>query len=733
MYPSPSLCRAVRRTAALAAVCFAPHAQAAPPAAAPTEKDFVRDTGFTYGAWRSCIIGGGGYLQNVVPCPTNPRRFYAYVDVGGIFRSDDGGKNWRMLHGHLPARGGNNNLRGLVVDPRDDKKIMVATGGAYGPKEGVYLSDDAGETWTKTLDAYFDGNAGNRPSGFILTRHPKNPDVVVAASYLDGTFRTEDNGRTWHHTEGADGLSPNDVRFDLSDANHLWLSAGGGKVKQQQCQAGFYRSADGGAHWEKVSSEGEGSPSEIVQDPLDPKRIYGLFGGVGVKLSQDGGATWADWSDGLTLDPAKGKQASISATGYRALTAGPDYVLTANTKNSDFFRLKSGGSTWEKVPKEHVEWGDWFLGKRPGARSYVFGSALGSITVDPHDANHWFCTDFFAIYQTFDAGKNWRLTNDGIEVTVIHSLAQDPAHPAVVHLGMADCGPFVSDDGGKRFEPCEGATDNSKCIALSRQDPARVYSVGPEKQGWESNRVFVSGDRGHHWTRATDSGLPDMKVHHCNSIAADPRDAGTVYLAVSKAVAAGGGGVYRSRDGGKAWEWFGQGLPEGQEFFHHEIWTVGRELAVGGGGGLVALSLDGKGVYYHGPDPGSPWTRTETALGKPWSVVAIPGKTDRFLLGSDNGAMLSEDGGKSWRRVYDKSVHHVTADEANPARLAAGTAAGVVLSEDGGKSWRTLDTELPNRVYNLVAFAGDRLLAGSGGNGAFWLTLPPAPAPVAAR
>ena len=633
-----------------------------------------------------------------------------------------------MLHGHLPARGGNYNVRGLLVDPRDDKKVMIATGGAYGPKEGIYLSADAGETWTKTLDAYFDGNAGSRSSGFILARHPKNPDVAVALSFLDGTFRTEDNGRTWHHTEGADGLYPSDLHYDAANADHLWLSAGNGKVKQQECQAGFFRSEDGGAHWQKIGHEGEPAPAETVQDPRDPRRIYGIFGGTSIKLSDDGGSTWTDCSTGLSLDPAKGKQPSMSSTGYRALAAGPDFILTATTKNSDFYRLKSGATTWEKIPKQNVQWGDWFLGKRQGARNYVFGAALGSITVDPHDVNHWFCTDFFAIYQTFDAGKNWRLTNDGIEVTVIHALTQDPSDPSVVHLGMADCGPFISDDGGKRFEPCEGATDNSKCIALSRQDPARVYSVGPEKQGWESNRVFVSTDRGHHWTRAADTGLPDMKAHHCNSIAVDPRDAQTVYLAVSKTVAAGDGGVYRSRDGGKDWEWFGQGLAEGQEFFHHEIWTVGRELAAGGGGGLAAISMDGKSVYCHAADEGGQWTRSESAAtgGKPWSVVAIPGKTDRFLLGSDNGVMLSDDGGKSWQRVYDKPAHHVTVDEANPMRMAAGAATGVVLSEDGGKSWHVLDTELPNRVFNTVAFAGDRILAGSGGSGAFWMPLPTA-------
>lgn len=50
-----------------------------------------------------------------------------------------------------------------------------------------------------------------------------------------------------------------------------------------------------------------------------------------------------------------------------------------------------------------LETGDWYHKYARG--NWLFGGALDSITVDPRDANHWFITDFFAIYQTHDAGK----------------------------------------------------------------------------------------------------------------------------------------------------------------------------------------------------------------------------------------------------------------------------------------------------------------------------------------
>ena len=51
--------------------------------------------------WTVWPCYGGGYVQNVVIAPSNPRVWYAYVDVGGPYRSDDAGRHWRPLHGNL--------------------------------------------------------------------------------------------------------------------------------------------------------------------------------------------------------------------------------------------------------------------------------------------------------------------------------------------------------------------------------------------------------------------------------------------------------------------------------------------------------------------------------------------------------------------------------------------------------------------------------------------------------
>ena len=694
----------------------------------PKIHNYVKESPITYGPWHSSVIGSGGYLQHVVGCPTNAQRFYMTSDVGGLYRSDDGGQIWQMLLGHLPAGGGNNEVRGLVVDPRDDKKVAIATGTQYGDPAGIYTSDDAGQTWKKTLSVRFVGNGGSRWTGRVLTRSPQNPDVLWCAAVGDGVFKSSNNGKSWVKS-GGEGLNPNDLTLDRANDKRLWLSTGAGKVKGKDYHSGFYRSDDGGATWNKIEGE---TPSEIVQDPKDASLIYGIFQNAFIKRSNDGGTTWLDWSNGLPTEaPGKGKsKPSISKTTYRAITVGPDFILTCNTRDADFFKLASGADKWEPVERQHVEAGDWY-----GAHSnWYFGGAAGSITVDPNDAAHWFVTDYGACWQTHDAGKNWFLTIDGVEMTVIHCLQQDPSDPQKIYVGAADVGAFASSDGGRRLVhgavPNEGKLrdggGNMKCIDLCPKEPNRLYAVGNRGSGpgWAANQVFISTDNGQVWKRAPMTGLPNMDTQRCTTIVADLNDPNTVYLTVAGTIKSNWGGVYKSTDGAQSWTWMSDGLPTGKYYFPYDIWAHGRQLAADSDGTLIALSQGDNRVYRYDAKTNL-WSNTGLrSKGKLYSVMADRLKPGRFFIGAqDDGIYRTDDGGANWTKVYDKSAPYVVTDEAVANRVAAGTSDGVILSTDGGETWKMLDKSLPYRNGDIPAFAGNRLVVGSGGSGVFWMDL----------
>ncbi len=672
---------------------------------------------FEYGQWKSSQMWGGGYVQDVVPCPSDPKRFYAYIDMAGFYRSDDGGNTWRMMHGSL--KGSERDIRGLIVDPRNADKIIFAAGRPLEPA-GIFASDDGGKTYSLVQKATFAGNNKFRSAGFLLARDPANPDRVLAASIGDGLWESRDNGKSWECL-GLKDLWPSELRFDSADPKRLWLCAqsweGTLKGKKSKLDASFFRSDDGGKTWTKLSDE---SPTEILPIPYEPGSILGIFGERIVKKSLDAGATWSDFSEGLPIAESLKSDDYCNPHRFNAMAAGPDFLLAANV-NGDFYRLDKGQTKWSPIPCLGIDANGWWANLDPKNGWSYFGKALGTIRIDPKDPSHWYFTDWFAVYQTFDSGSHWKATIDGMAQTVVHCLSADPANAGTMHLGMADNGYFRSTDGGKSFKhDAKGIGCNVKCIAPSPSEPNLVYAAGANS--WKCNTVYVSRDDGMSWQAAACKGLPDKETHFIHSIAVDPKSSKRLFAAVTGSPEKGEGGVYESSDGGESWSWKGDGLQEGKGFFHHDIWTVGRELSVSSDGSMVCASHDRKMLYFWDDASGS-WTKVALPPdAAPLDIMADPFVPGRFAIGALKvGVLISEDGGRSWKKTLDASAGQVGFDLKVKGRLAASTDNGVALSRDGGASWEILDRELPDRRHkNSPAFSGDRLVVGSSASGAFW-------------
>ncbi len=682
-----------------------------------------------YGAWRSARIGGGGFLQNVV-FTTDPRVLYAWVDVGGFYRSDDAGATWHMLHGQLPDSHGNRQVRGLSADPRDPSSIVVATGTHWSKtREGVYLSHDGGRTFQRTLDAaLFAGNGHGRSAGKVLVRSPHQPDLILAASAGDGIFLSRDGGAAWSQA-GLTGYFFSDVQFDRAVPNRVWACAMAYQgfllgEPQTQMPAGFFRSDDGGQNWTRLADE---SPMEVEQSYHDPSHLLGIMDRRQLVISLDAGQTWKDFHEGL---PAAENPGYGVAAAFTAIAVTPAGWL-AGGGDGTLYRRGWTDASWTAIPVQRRDKPDWVFLKTPedGGWSH-FGRAMSSIVVDPRDADHWFMCDWFAIWRTRDAGRTWSLCIDGIEVTVIHTLAIDPQDPAIVHLGMADNGYFRSLDGGASFTHItRGITNNIKALEVSPANPWRVYALGPATPGpWIANSLFISADRGVHWTRAQGDGLPDMTNLRCNALAVCPRDADRLWLCVSGKVEPGQGGVYESTDGGASWRWRSQGLPA-RAFFREAIWHVGRQLAVSADGSMVCFDADRGGVYActdgaAAQSASDLWQQVLSADIRPMDVAADPHMPGRFLLADATGLRQSDDGGRTWRALDSPApVYRVTCDPRTPGRLALSGGQGTWLKSAQAERFARVDADLPFRIDNVLAFAGDRLVVGTPGCGAFWLPL----------
>lgn len=227
----------------------------------------------------------------------------AYVNVGLLYRSDDGGRTWR----ELPTGWGARTVGSVVlVDPRDRNSLLLgvfqykdgAAGGAptgtdLGP--GWYRSTDGGRSWSP----HGTGQGARLPVSY---RVAVSPDGSVILNSYDELSVSRDGGLTW------DTISP--LRwvptFDPvkgKDRLYAILSAEYADTDRDQ----FTVSTDLGRSWTTLGSlppeirinefyEGplyrRATPSNMVIDPTDPSVIYVSGAGGTIARSTDGGKTW---------------------------------------------------------------------------------------------------------------------------------------------------------------------------------------------------------------------------------------------------------------------------------------------------------------------------------------------------------------------------------------------------------------------------------------------------------
>jgi len=707
-----------------------------------------------YGRWQASRIGSGGYHQGVLLCPTEPHRVYTYVDTAGIFRSDDDGETWRQITAGMRPRSVNYQVRSLAVDPRNADVLLAA----FSAGSGLYRSTDGGTSWTNVLpDVPFHGNNVDRQGGPLIVFHPRNPDIVLAATQGGGAFKSIDNGRTWRRT-GLEGHYATNLVIDQAEPNRAWLSANPRALRKDGIPAdamavpksaqapspadvtrhrgGFYVTEDAGETWHLLF---EHAPKKIVQDPVAPETLYGIFGEYGIiRVSHDRGITWSELSDGLLLDRATLDTwvGSYSDHKYLALAAGPGFVVCSSGKGT-FYRLERGQSTWKKIDLEGVRYPGhvWSRSKEPagsapdpfGRRNH-FASAVSSILIDPANPDRWFFTDWYAVYQTFDGGRNWKLTVEGIESTAVLCVRQDPNDPARVYLGMSDNGYFQSRDGGRSFaKPAANAgwdTSNMKWISPATSQPGLVLMIGSGSQGkWISNQIYRSEDQGRSWSRAPMTGLPDTATYRFGVIGVHPAKAAEAYVGVSGDAQPGQGGLYRSTDGGLAWTWFGAGLSG--TVFSSDFWTEENQLAVHPAGQMLLVGSGDKKPWRFSDGR---WTRLTLDISARVNLAVDRHRPGVFYLTEHGkGVFRSSDAGLTWRLVkpYAGKLFCVETDHSRPGRVAVTLDETVLYSDDDGATWTDLDPErkLPCLPGRSLAFAGNRLVMATRACGAFWTTL----------
>jgi len=198
--------------------------------------------------------------------------------------------------------------------------------------------------------------------------------------------------------------------------------------------------------------------------------------------------------------------------------------------------------------------------------------------------------------------------------------------------------------------------------------------------GTSDGHVFTSTDEGSHWLMISriGSGQDDVITH----IIVDPRDSNRLY-ATSWTLYSGGGGVYRSDDGGHSWNIVG---------LAHE--TV-RALAQSPTDPKLLLAGSLTGVY-RSTDEGASWVKitpdNHPDLNRFDSLAFDPKDNNIIYAGTYHLPWKTTDGGKNWFPVVkgmidDSDVMNIIVDPANSENVHAVACSGIYHSTDSGTDW----------------------------------------------
>jgi photosystem II stability/assembly factor-like uncharacterized protein len=397
------------------------------------------------------------YYFRVAVAPDNDNETY-YL-TSGFAHSTDGGETARLMIGNNSPGGDNHDI---WIDQTNPNRMAVANDG------GVSISTTRGQTWFHIqlpIAQMYHVTVDNRIPYYVYGNEQDDP------SYR-GPSRTNGGGSiprsAWQSVGGGESgwATPDPV-----DPNIVWSSASGsgsvgGIVERFDLRNGQMRRV------EVWPDQVNGSPAADVKyrfvwtfplaiSPHDHKKIY--VGSQFVHQTTDDGQSWQVISPDLTTNDKSKQGFSGGLTGDNigveyfsvifAIAESPREkgLIWVGTNDGLVQVTRDGGKNWTNVTKNIPNLPQWGTVSNIEPSRYEPGVAY--ITVDFHQVNN---RDPF-IYKTKDYGKSWNAITNGIPHSMLsyaHCIREDPVRRGLLYVGTEN-GLYVSFNDGEKWEPLQ--------------------------------------------------------------------------------------------------------------------------------------------------------------------------------------------------------------------------------------------------------------------------------------
>ncbi len=248
-------------------------------------------------------------VWHVEPSLSDPETVYAGVEDAAIFQSTNAGQTWKELPGLRNQQGpkwtpgaGGMCLHTILLDPTHSQCMYIAISAA-----GCFRTDDGGKTWkviTKGLHSNFMPNPTAEIGHCVhrIAMHPSRPNTLFMQKHWD-VMRSDNAGDEWREVSGnlpSDFGFPIDVHAHEPETIYVVPIKSDSEHYPPDAKLRVYRSRTGGNEWEPLT---KGLPQQdcyvnilrdaMAVDSLDACGIYfGTTGGQ-VYCSPDSGDNWS--------------------------------------------------------------------------------------------------------------------------------------------------------------------------------------------------------------------------------------------------------------------------------------------------------------------------------------------------------------------------------------------------------------------------------------------------------